>query len=151
MFFCEYCKILKNRFFYRTLQEAASRDFSTASYLCVFYVYVTLRQANKLIKKLRIKNFWCVNLRLIGCLYEVKHITSGISHLSEIPAESCISLSKNRSFLWEWIHLTQVRSHLSAGEISLRWDDFSRCKQFLPGCPTQTGLLFSLKLVCFYN
>ena len=37
------------------------------------------------------------------------------------------------------------------GEISLRWNDFSQCKQFFPPCPTHAGLLFSLSSVCFYN
>ena len=32
----------------------------------------------------------------------------------------------------EWIHFTQVRSHLKADENSLRWDDFSLFKEF-PG------------------
>ena len=26
--------------------------------------------------------------------------------------------------------------HLKAGEISLKWDDFSLCKQLFPDCPT---------------
>ena len=44
-----------------------------------------------------------------------------------------------KKIIWEWIHPTQVRSHLNAGEISLRWDDFSPCKHFLLDCPTWTG------------
>ena len=58
------------------------------------------------------------------------------SHMSEISAEWCISLCKNKSFIRERTHPTQVRSHLTASEISLRWDNFSPCQQFLPGCPT---------------
>ena len=44
-----------------------------------------------------------------------------------------------KKIIWEWIHPTQVRSHLNAGEISLKWDDFSPCKHFLLVCPTWTG------------
>ena len=62
------------------------------------------------------------------------------SHLSEILAEWCISLCKSKSFIWEWIHPTQLRSHVNAVEISLSWDEFSPSKQFLPDCPTLTGL-----------
>ena len=58
------------------------------------------------------------------------------SHLSGIAAGWYISLCKNKSFIWELIHPTQVRSHLNIDEISLRWDYFSPCKQFLPDCPT---------------
>ena len=57
------------------------------------------------------------------------------SHQSEILAEWCISLCKNKSFIREQIHPTQVRSHLNADLISLLWPDFSPCKQILPGCP----------------
>ena len=38
-----------------------------------------------------------------------------------ISAEWCIS---------QWVHPTQLRPHLNAGEISLRWGDFSPCKVF---------------------
>ena len=77
------------------------------------------------------------SLRLKSCLYETKSFHPGeTSHLNEIAAEWCISLCKSKSFLWEWIHPTQVRSHINAGEISIRWDDFYPCKQFLPGCLT---------------
>ena len=58
------------------------------------------------------------------------------SHLSEISAEWCISLYQSKSFIREWIYLTQLRTHVNAGEISLRWDNFSPCKQCLLGCPT---------------
>ena len=58
------------------------------------------------------------------------------SHLSEILAEWYIKICKNKSFIWELIHPTQVRSHLNVDEISLRLDDFSPRKQFLWGCPT---------------
>ena len=53
--------------------------------------------------------------------------------LSEILAEWCISLCNNKSFIWEWIHPTQVRSHLNTGEISLKWDDFSLSKHVFDG------------------
>ena len=38
----------------------------------------------------------------------------------------CISLCKSKWFIWEWINP-------NACEISLRGDDFSPCKQLLPG------------------
>lgn len=76
---------------------------------------------------------------------------SGISYLSEISAEWWISLYKNKSFTWTWIHLTQGRAHLNADEIPLRLDGFSPCKQYFPGRPTQARLLFSLTSVCFCN
>ena len=38
-------------------------------------------------------------------------------------------------------HIVYMRMDSSdRGEISLRWDDFSQFKQFLPGCPTYTKL-----------
>ena len=56
------------------------------------------------------------------------------SHLSEISAEWCISICKSKSFIWEWIHPTQVgqpgknclhgekSSHLSEISPAFRWD-----------------------------
>ena len=52
---------------------------------------------------------------------------SRISHLSEVPAKRRISLSKNKSFIWEWIHPTEVGSHLNAREISLVFLSLPRC------------------------
>ena len=59
------------------------------------------------------------------------------SHLGEISTEWWyVSLCKNKSFIWELIYATQVRSHFNVDEISLRWDNIYSCKQFLPGCPS---------------
>ena len=70
------------------------------------------------------------------------------SHLIEISAEWCISLCKNKSLI-EQIHPTQVRSQLTADEISLKWDDFSPCKQFPLSCFTQIGLFIQFRLGAF--
>ena len=72
-----------------------------------------------------------------------------MSHLSKISSESCIC--QNKSFLWEWIHHTKVRSHLNAGEIWLKLDDFSPCKQFLRAVSPRQDCSFSLDMVCFCN
>ena len=85
---------------------------------------------------------WSFHLRYtltnVSCWYQCQRlfVWGETPHLSEIPGEWCISLSKNKSFTWEWIHPTHVKSHLNAGEMLLRWYDFSPCKQFLMGCPT---------------
>ena len=70
------------------------------------------------------------------------------SHLIQISAEWCISLCKNKSLV-EQIHPTQVRSQLTADEISLKWNGFSPCKQCLLGCLTQTGLFIQFRLGAF--
>ena len=88
--------------------------------------------------------------KLRSGLYEKNHPTLETSHLSEILAECSVSLCKNKSFIWEWVHPTQVRSHLNVGEISLRWNDFSPCKQFWLGCSTWGRTFYSL-LVTFYS
>ena len=56
---------------------------------------------------------------LRSCLYEKSLHPGETFHLSELSAEWCISLCKNNSFIWEWIHPTrwdltptQVISHL---------------------------------------
>ena len=89
------------------------------------------------------------NTNLRRFLHEKKKKKSshpgGMHHLIEISAEWCISLCENKSFIWEWIHLTRVRSHFNASEISLRWDDFYPCKQLLSCCPNS----FSLDSVCY--
>ena len=72
--------------------------------------------------------------RFKGCLYEVRH-PIWVGYLTWVRFQRN-GVFKNKSFIWEWTHPTQVGSHFNAGEISLRWDDFSPCKQFLPGCPT---------------
>ena len=76
--------------------------------------------------------------------------SSETSHLSEISAESLISLCKSKSFIWEWIHPTQVRSHLNAGEISLRCDDFSLVNTFCQAVQPRQDCSFSSDSVCFY-
>ena len=70
-------------------------------------------------------SYWSQTLQATKKLFIWRETFWLISHLSEIPAEWWNSLYKSKSFIWEQIHLTQVRSHLNAGEISLRWDDFS--------------------------
>ena len=57
------------------------------------------------------------------------------SHLSEISPQWCISLYKIKSFIWEWIHPTQV----------------SRAPSFYWAVPPRQDCSFSFDLVCFYN
>ena len=59
------------------------------------------------------------------------------------------SVLLNFFIIWEWIHLTQVRSHLNIGEISLRWDDFSPCKQFFWAVLPRQGC-YLVKLWCVF-
>ena len=65
------------------------------------------------------------------------------SHLSEISAEWCISLCRSKSFTWEWIHPTQLRPSLDAGEISLRWDDFLHVNSFCQVTPPRQNFSLS--------
>ena len=59
------------------------------------------------------------NLRHIDC--ETSSHPGETSHLSGIAAEWCISLFKSKLCIWKWIHPTQLRSHVNAGEKSLSW------------------------------
>ena len=81
---------------------------------------------------------------------ETSHL-SGIFHMSEIPAEWCISLCKNKSFIWEWYipprwhpTATQVRSHLG-GMVFIHVISFCRA------VPPRQDCSFSLDSVCFYS
>ena len=58
-----------------------------------------------------------------SCFYEK-------NHLSQVQRLTWVRSWQNRvfhfvetSFIWEWIHLIQMRSHLNVGAISLRCDD----------------------------
>lgn len=80
---------------------------------------------------------------------------SGIFHLNEISTEKCISLSKNKSFISEWISSTEGRSHFISCESKMGWTQsgviFLHVESFYGAVPPRQELLFSLKSVCFYR
>ena len=72
----------------------------------------------------------------LGAVYMGKIIhQSKTSHLSEISPGWCISLCKNKSFIWEWIHHTQVRSDLNIGSSHLGEIDFLHVNGFFLSVP----------------
>ena len=117
MFSCEFFKISRNTFFTEHLLWLLLNSKSCFLKISIFS--------------------WFRTSRLRSCLYEENYPTQ-VRRLTWVRSQQngVFRFVKTNHLYENWFISPKRRSHVNGDEISLRWDDFSPCKQFLPGCPT---------------